>query len=218
METGKSQNSLKNCVRSVSAYSKGMNAFQRARGHLKTINTHRSKVMHLCFRCGLYKQGLAHDLSKYSPQELRTGFRYFQGNRSPIDKQKEVEGYSASWLHHKGRNRHHWEYWIDNGLHGVMAVKMPFNFVVEMFCDRVAACQVYQKVKYTDRSALDYYLFGRDKLLIHPETDRQILYLLAYLSHHGLDQTITLIRKLLKEYKATGNVTLPDAEKELSSL
>lgn len=74
------------------------------KGHLHTINVHKALVMRLCFRCGLYRQGILHDLSKYSPLELKTGFRYYQGNRSPIDAQKEQEGYSFSWLHHKGRN------------------------------------------------------------------------------------------------------------------
>ena len=32
-------------------------------GHLSTITIHKWRVMKLCFRCGLYKQGLKHDLS-----------------------------------------------------------------------------------------------------------------------------------------------------------
>jgi hypothetical protein len=172
-----------------------MNSLQKIKGHMHTINAHKAKVTQLCFACGLYKQGLLHDLSKYSPTELKTGFRYYQGFRSPIDAQKEKEGYSMSWLHHKGRNPHHWEYWLDNSPDGVQAVKMPVNYVIEMFCDRVAASMIYQKDKYTDRSALDYYLQGRNRIMIHPETDKLILHLLEYLAEHGLDETITYIRK-----------------------
>ncbi|WP_425531490.1 DUF5662 family protein [Dubosiella newyorkensis] len=175
-----------------------MNQIQKIKGHLSTINAHKIKVMELCFKCGLYKQGLLHDLSKYSPIELKTGFQYYQGYRSPINAQKEIEGYSMSWLHHKGRNPHHWEYWIDNGEHGVKAVKMPNRYVYEMFCDRVAASMVYEKEKYTDSSALTYYMNGRDHILIHPETDRQILYLLCYLSENGLEKTCQYIRSLPK--------------------
>lgn len=164
-------------------------------GHLTTINRHKIKVTKLCIRCGLIKQGLLHDLSKYSPVEFCAGVKYFQGNRSPIDKEKEVNGYSLGWLHHKGRNKHHWEYWLDNGKEGVTAVKMPVNYVVEMFCDRVAASMIYQKEKYTDHSALDYYLMGRNRIMIHPETDALILHLLTYLSEHGLEATITYIKK-----------------------
>lgn len=84
-------------------------------GHLSTINHHKILVTKLCFRCHLYKQGILHDLSKYSPVEFWAGVTYYQGFRSPINREKEVKGYSLGWLHHKGRNRHHWEYWLDNG-------------------------------------------------------------------------------------------------------
>ncbi len=164
-------------------------------GHLSTINAHKALVTKLCFRCGLYRQGLLHDLSKYSPIELKNSIRYFQGNRSPIDREKEVLGYSNGWLHHKGRNKHHWEYWLDNGANGIKPIKMPTNYVVEMFCDRVAASMIYQKDKYRDDSALVYYLKGRYRILIHPDTDQLILHLLLYLADHGLDATILYIRQ-----------------------
>ena len=63
-------------------------------GHFSTITAHKIKVGQLCFRCGLYKQGLLHDLSKYSWVEFSAGVKYFQGNRSPIEKEKETIGYS----------------------------------------------------------------------------------------------------------------------------
>ena len=39
-------------------------------GHLSTINHHKRLVLRYCFRLGLYRQGLCHDLSKYSPVEF----------------------------------------------------------------------------------------------------------------------------------------------------
>lgn len=173
-----------------------MKKLDKIRGHLHTINAHKLLVTKLCFACGLYRQGLLHDLSKYSPLELRTGFRYFQGYRSPIEAQKEHEGYSFSWLHHKGRNPHHWEYWIDNGSQGVHAVKMERRYVAEMFCDRVAASMIYQKEKYTDRSALNYYLAAKDHMMMHPETARDLEYLLDYLARHGLANALDFIRRV----------------------
>lgn len=167
--------------------------------HLKTITQHKIKVTWLCFRCHLFKQGLLHDLSKYSYIELKTGFKYYQGYRSPIDAEKEEKGYSLGWLHHKGRNKHHWEYWLDFGKDGIYPYQMPVNYVIEMFCDRVAASMIYQKEKYTDSSALDYYIQGRDKILIHPNTDALIFSLLTYLSKNGLDKTIEYIKKEVKQ-------------------
>ena len=34
--------------------------------HFMTITKHRFLVLKYCFKAGLYRQGLAHDLSKYS--------------------------------------------------------------------------------------------------------------------------------------------------------
>ena len=167
--------------------------------HLKTITQHKIKVTWLCFRCHLFKQGLLHDLSKYSYIELKTGFKYYQGYRSPIDAEKEEKGYSLGWLHHKGRNKHHWEYWLDFGKDGIYPYQMPVNYVIEMFCDRVAASMIYQKEKYTDSSALDYYIQGRDKILIHPNTDALSFSLLTYLSKNGLDKTIEYIKQEVKQ-------------------
>ena len=83
-------------------------------GHLKTILHHKKLVRHYCFRAGLYKQGIMHDWSKYSPVEFINGVKNYQGGKkSPNFGEKKTKGYSSVWLHHKGRNRHHYEYWID---------------------------------------------------------------------------------------------------------
>lgn len=174
---------------------------KKVQGHLHTINAHKKKVTELCFRCGLYRQGLLHDLSKYTPTELKTGFRYYQGWRSPIDAQKEAEGCSFSWLHHKGRNPHHWEFWLDLTRDGIRPMPMEPKYVAEMFCDRVAASMIYQGSNYTDHSALDYYMQGRDKILIHPQTNQEIRFLLEYLAEYGLDNTLDYIRKVYLKKK-----------------
>ena len=90
-----------------------MNRLTNGWNHFRTITKHKRAVMQGCFKVGLYRQGLMHDLSKYTPEEFRTGVLYFQGNRSPNAAEKEELGYSRAWLHHKGRNKHHYEYWID---------------------------------------------------------------------------------------------------------
>lgn len=122
--------------------------------HLKTINHHKMLVMKGCFRVGLYKQGLLHDLSKYMPSEFLVGCKYYQGDVSPNNAEREDRGYSSAWLHHKGRNKHHMEYWIDYGMPSepaMVGMRMPDNYVVEMFIDRMSASKNYQKEKYTDR-------------------------------------------------------------------
>ena len=82
-------------------------------GHFKTITSHKLLVMKYCFQVGLYRQGLLHDLSKYTPTEFWRGAVYYQGNRSPNDEERRENGCSVAWMHHKGRNKHHYEYWTD---------------------------------------------------------------------------------------------------------
>lgn len=173
-------------------------------GHLKTINHHKWLVMKHCFRCGLYKQGLLHDLSKYSWTEFSRGVKYYQGYRSPNVYEREVTGVSMAWLHHKGKNKHHIEYWIDySPIHGVgiVGMEMPLNYVAEMFCDRVAASKNYNKEKYTDKDALNYYLKEREHYIIHPNTDALILKLLTMLANEGEEVTFSYIKKNLSKVK-----------------
>ena len=127
-------------------------------GHLKTITHHRHLVMRGCFRMGLIWQGLTHDLSKYSPTEFLAGVRYYQGDRSPNTAEREANGYSLAWMHHKGRNRHHFEYWTDLSpkTRTYEPVDMPVRYLCEMVADRIAACKTYQGAAYTDASPLQY--------------------------------------------------------------
>lgn len=162
--------------------------------HLKTINKHKYYVMKLCFRCGLYKQGLKHDLSKYSWIELMTGAKYYLGYRSPNSNEREAIGYSNAWLHHKGRNRHHWEYWIDFTSEGIVAIEMPIKYVVEMFCDRVAATMVYRGNDFDLNAPLDYYNKTHHYYVINENTDRILKDMLEHLATSNLDETISYIR------------------------
>lgn len=172
--------------------------------HFKTITHHRHLVMKGCFAVGLYKQGLLHDLSKYQPVEFLVGCRYYQGDRSPNNAEREATGVSMAWLHHKGRNKHHFEYWIDYGLGknvGIVGMKMPTNYVIEMFMDRIAASKNYMKDSYTDRSPLEYYSNGHHKYIIHPETDQLLKELLTMLAEQGEEATFSYIRTALLHKK-----------------
>ena len=175
-----------------------MSLWKKFKGHLKTINAHKLMVMKHCFRCGLYRQGLLHDLSKYTPSEFIPGVKYFQGDRSPNNAQREAEGCSTAWLHHKGRNKHHFEYWIDYPVNkdaGLAGMKMPLNYVIEMFCDRVAASKIYNKEKYKDSDSLKYYLKGKDHYVMNGEVEALLYKLLKMLSVKGEDYTFMYIRK-----------------------
>ena len=172
-------------------------------GHFRTITKHRHAVIRNCRRAGILWQGLRHDLSKYSPTEFIPGVKYYVGTRSPNELERMDKGYSAAWLHHKGRNRHHFEYWTDYNPveRRVGPVKMPLRYVIEMVCDRMAASKIYLGDKYTDASALEYFVHGKSHRVIHPETSDLCERLLTMLADEGEEKTFAFMRRLLKENK-----------------
>ena len=168
--------------------------------HFRTVTRHRHLVMRYCFAVGLVRQGLLHDLSKYSPAEFMVGARYYQGNRSPNNAQRELSGIATAWLHHKGRNKHHYEYWIDYDLKAehnppLCGMKMPKRYVVEMTMDRIAACRTYQGRNYSDKAPLEYYQHGRSYHLMHPDTAALLEKLLTMLADEGRRKTFRYIRR-----------------------
>ena len=165
--------------------------------HFKTITKHRMIVMAGCFRIGLIWQGLTHDLSKYSPVEFWNGAKYYQGTRSPNAAEREEKGYSEAWMHHKGRNRHHYEYWTDMcpATRTYEPVEMPRKYLAEMIMDRRAACMTYQGKNYYDGAPLDYFEKSRERSLMHPETKRQVRFLLEMLRDQGEKETFRYIRE-----------------------
>lgn len=164
--------------------------------HFRTITAHRHLVIRHCRKAGIFRQGLMHDLSKYSPTEFLPGARFYQGMRSPNEKEREECGYSLAWMHHKGRNRHHFEYWTDYNpqTKTLDPVAMPTRYVIEMFCDRVAASKIYYGDAYRDDTPLAYYLKGKDRRRIHPKTAAEIEFLLRMLAEQGEEKTFRYIR------------------------
>lgn len=171
------------------------NAFK----HFVTITKHRHQVIKNCYRCGILWQGLCHDLSKYSPTEFLVGAKYYQGNKSPNEGERHDYGYSIAWMHHKGRNKHHFEYWTDYNpqTHLVSPVKMPTKYIVEMFCDRIAASKIYNKQNYTDACPLDYFLKAKNRRIIEQETSDLLEKLLVMLKEQGEEKTFSYIKKEL---------------------
>ncbi len=172
--------------------------------HFRTITKHRHKVISHCRRVGILWQGLRHDLSKYSPTEFLAGAKYYAGSFSPNENERRDKGYSAAWMHHKGRNRHHFEYWTDVNVNTKVTepVEMPVNFAAEMFCDRVAASKIYKGKAYTDRSALEYFLNGdKKRRFIHQNTSDLLEGWLTLLAEKGEDAAFAAVRKAVKEYR-----------------
>lgn len=172
-------------------------------GHLNTINKHKYEVFKNCVRCGLIRQGILHDLSKYSPVEFFTGVKYYAGFESPNSVERRKTGKSKAWLHHKGRNKHHFEYWIDYAVNSdtpkMEGMKMPYAYVAEMFCDRVAASKVYKGKDYDDSCPYVYYLRVKNFDMIHPETKEELESLLILLKDKGEKYTFSHLKRIIKE-------------------
>ncbi len=170
-----------------------MNFCQRFFGHLRTVHKHRAMVRKLCFKCGLYWQGLTHDLSKYSPTEFWNGVKFYTGTKSPHVGEREEYGYSKAWIHHHNRNKHHAEYWQDIGKNGkTTAIPMPDKYFWEMICDRAAASMIYLGDKYTDKAPLEYYLTHSDENQFHWDTRCKLVDCLEIMSAFGFDRMIEL--------------------------
>lgn len=126
--------------------------------HLGVVNRHRFEVFKLCCKCGFPVRGLLHDLSKYSYIEFSESVKYYKksnGKYSPLAACKKENGYSKAWLHHFGRNMHHYEYWYDHSA-PIKNPVMPFKYTVEMVCDRIAASKIYNGKNYKDSDPYNY--------------------------------------------------------------
>lgn len=179
----------------------GQITLSKAAGHFRTVTEHKIQVMRHCFAVGLYYQGIMHDMSKYMPSEFLEGCRYYQdGKRSPNNGEREAKGYSFAWMHHKGRNRHHFEFWTDyaakpmKGQHPVGAVQMPRKYVAEMLMDRISASKTYLKEDYTRHEPLKYFQKGKGKHLMHPQTSRELERMLKILDKRGEEELFRFVR------------------------
>lgn len=184
-----------------------MNYFNRLIGHFFTITKHRILVRKMCFKAGLYKQGLLHDLSKYTYKEFHYGVKYYQGYRSPIAREKELNnGKSIAWSHHTSINKHHWEYWDKEYNPRIKEVyDLPFNYLLESCMDRIAACKIYQKDKYTDASPYNFHLNSKERHLMNKNNERRLFILLEYLKDNGEIKALQYYKALYNNYKKDKN-------------
>lgn len=173
--------------------------FKNAIKHFNLITHHKWIVFKLCCKIGMPWRGLLHDLSKYSPTEFREGMKYYVGDYSPITEARRKKGYSEAWLHHRGRNKHHIEYWVDYGAPEVTPI-IPYPYAGEMICDKLAAGIVYQGKKWTKEYELAYWKEEKKKIEINPRMEKFITTVMTEVAKNGIDKTLTKnnIKKLYK--------------------
>lgn len=168
--------------------------------HFRLITKHKWIVFKLAVKAGIPFRGFVHDLSKYSPEEFFESVKYYQGNRSPITIARKDKGYSRAWLHHKGRNKHHIEYWYD-AYATEKTPNIPYKYVVEMICDQVAAGMAYKGKKWTQNDPIDYWNnVEKNKGLYNPKIEEYITTIKEQIAKEGINKIINK-KHLKKEYE-----------------
>ncbi len=177
-----------------------MKTLVKALKHFCVVTHHKYVVFKLCIKAGIPWRGLVHDLSKYSITEFANGVKYFnQGKGSPISVEKKTMGYSKAWLHHKGRNKHHPEYWYDVTAE-ISKPIMPFKYACEMICDQLAAGIVYQgKKNWTKEYQLSYWEKHKEKVPVNDGIKEFVTTVLTQVAQNGIGETINK-RNLRKIY------------------
>lgn len=164
--------------------------------HIKLVMNHKWVVFKLCCKIGQPWRGFMHDWSKFSPIEFFESIKYYNGHKSPITVCKAEKGYSEAWLHHKGRNKHHYQYWTDLSIPDKTII-MPYKYAAEMVCDQLAAGIVYNGKKWTNHTQLDYYMNVERKNLINPHIDNFLRAVFTEIGKNGIDKILT--RKNIKD-------------------
>lgn len=100
---------------------------------LRRVLVHKFWVAYYCFQVGLYWQGIVHDLSKFSWTEFSRSIKYWDDKISSLANERNINGYSETFLHHRGRNPHHYEYWI----HSIEAVRWDGLYFSEQITNKL---------------------------------------------------------------------------------
>lgn len=174
--------------------------------HFWKILKHKYWVFYYCRKVGvkgLMWRGIKHDMSKFSPTEFWESVRYYQGDSSPIDACKKDQGMSRAWMHHKGRNTHHYEYWVDNFDNGGQPLPVPYQDAVEMLCDYLGAGRAYMGKDFTYQKEYEWWLKKCEKpLAMHPKTMDFITRCLNQLNHGLTIEDIDIGWNFFIEYES----------------
>ena len=169
--------------------------------HFKTVCIHKYFVFYYMLKAGRPFRGFMHDWSKFNHIEFFESVKYFDGKISPIVKCKQANGYSLAWQHHKGRNPHHYEYWVDNLDNGGVAIKMPYEYVIELICDYLAAGRTYRGKDFTYEDELAWWKnkLANEHPKIHTETIDFITFVFTRLAN-GTDKLGPKVFERAKEF------------------
>lgn len=169
--------------------------------HLSLVLRHKWLVFIYCTKLGMPFRGLKHDMSKFTPIEFIESIKYYDGRVSPITKCKNINGYSKAWLHHKGRNKHHPEYWVDLQASNQTPM-IPYKYVVEMICDKLSASQIYNGKDWTKNSQIEYWKIEKTRIKLNKNVEEMLTEVFEQVAEKGIQPVLTKtnIKSLYQKY------------------
>lgn len=158
--------------------------------HVSLVLRHKWYVFIYCTMLGMPFRGLKHDMSKFAPIEFIESIKYYDGRISPITKCKKINGYSKAWLHHKGRNKHHPEYWVDLQATNQTPI-IPYKYVAEMICDKLSASQIYNGKDWTKSSELEYWKIEKTRIQLNVHVEEMLTEVFEQVAEQGIKPILT---------------------------
>ena len=145
--------------------------------HLRVVMKHKFLVFCNACKMGIPWTGLIHDTSKFTPTEFLLSAKYYKGDDSPTIKEREFhDGFSHICVHHTGRNKHHWQYWIDYNGKNMVINRIPYKHSVEYVCDIIAASKVYHPKNFKYEVVYEYFTKHMQYYVMHPATKEFIVW------------------------------------------
>lgn len=187
-----------------------MNLFQKTIKHFILVSKHKWLVFKFSLKAGIPIRGLLHDLSKFTPVEFFESIKYYNGKRSPLPAAREDIGYSKAWLHHKSRNKHHFEYWEDISKQERIGVYPPYKYLVEAICDKLSAGIIYGGKNWTKEEPYKYWITKEKNTPIarHPGTVDFVETVFKKVADVGINETLNskYLKQLYKEIEIKYNI------------
>ena len=157
--------------------------------HICLVIRHKWYVFIYCCKLGMPFRGFMHDWSKFSPTEFFESIKYYKGTYSPITECKRHKGYSKAWLHHKGRNKHHPEYWYDEDAKNQTPM-IPYKYVAEMICDKLSASKIYNGKNWTLKSEIEYWEKEKIKTKLNENISEMLTEVFTQVAEQGINKTL----------------------------
>ena len=154
--------------------------------HLWVVIKHKYNVLVFATKLGIFWTGLVHDLTKFTPTEFCLSVKYFHGKKSPtIVERKDNDNFSYLCVAHTGRNKHHWQYWVDYTRNDIIVNRIPYKHALEYVADVMSASKVYNPENFTFIVAYNYFKEHSQTYLMHPATKEFILWCIKEVNDFG---------------------------------